>query len=180
MPRTPVSHAPAVGVLRDAGRALLAGLAAGGVCAMLIVALGWQAGLRGWFGLTPERPVAIGPRELWLDNARTLLWPFLTAAVVTWTPRTRPFFDLALVAVLGGNVLLVAAALAAYGGPLWRLAPGHYALELLAVAAATSAYLDARRDGVLRRRLLLGCGATPALLPATAALLESGAASPAG
>src|SRR3954452_19962156 len=131
MPRTPASHAPAGGVLRDAGGALFAGLAAGVVCAMLIVALGWQASLRGWFGLTPKRPVAIGPGELWLDNARTLLWPFLAAAVVTWTPRTRPFFDLALVAVLGGNVLLVAAALAAYGGPLWRLGARHHPPQLL-------------------------------------------------
>src|SRR3954447_11633344 len=63
MPRTPARHAPAAAVLRDAGRALLAGLAAGAVCAILIAALGWQASLRGWYGLTPERPVAIGPRE---------------------------------------------------------------------------------------------------------------------
>src|SRR4051794_15295849 len=126
MPRTPASRASAAGLLRDAGRALLAGLAAGGVCAMLIAALGWQASLRGWLGLTPERPVAIGAGELWLDNARTLLWPFLAAAVVTWTPRTRPFFDLALVVVLGGNVLLVAAALAAYGGALWGVGAGAY------------------------------------------------------
>jgi hypothetical protein len=42
--------------------------------------------------------------------------------------------DLALVVILGGNLLLVAVALGAYGGPLLRLAPGHYALELLAAA----------------------------------------------
>ena len=81
-----------------------------------------------------------------------------------------------LVVILGGNVLLVAVALGAYGEPLLRLAPGHYALELLALAAAAAAYLDARRAGAVRPRVLVGCAAATAVLLLGAALLESAAA----
>jgi hypothetical protein len=75
--------------------------------------------------------------------------------------------------VLGGNVLLVAVAFGAYGRPLLRLAPGHYVLELLAVATAAAAYLDARRIGRLRLGVQAGCAALAAVLLLGAAVLES-------
>lgn len=176
MARTPGIRPPAAGLLRDVTRATLAGVASGGLLAAVIVALNLQDSLRGWYGLTPQQPVAVPAGELWLENARTLLWPFAATAAVSWTPRARLFFDVSLTVILGANVLLVAAALAAYGGPLWQLAPGHYVLELLAVVAAAAAYLDARRDGILRPRVIVGCAAVTAVLLAGAALLESGAA----
>jgi hypothetical protein len=49
-------------------------------------------------------------------------------------------------------------------------------LELLAVAAAAAAYLDARRSGALRAGVLAGCAAAVALLLLGAAVLESAAA----
>jgi len=69
-----------------------------------------------------------------------------------------------------------ALALAAYGEPLLRLAPGHYTLELGALATAAAAYLDARRAGVVRRGVVVGCAAATAVLLLGAALLESAAA----
>ena len=95
---------------------------------------------------------------------------------MAWWPRARVALDLALVVILGGNVLLVAVALGAYGGPLLRLAPGHYVLELLAAAAAAAGYLDARRLGAIRAPVLARCGAATAALLLGAAILESAAA----
>ena len=142
--------------------------------AVLALALGHE--LRGWYGLTPEHPVHVGVGELWLDNARTMLWPLAAAAMVSWWPRARGALDVLLVVIFGGNVLLVAVALGAYGEPLLRVAPGHYTLELLALATATAAYLDARRAGAVRPRVLAGCAAATAVLLLGAALLESAAA----
>lgn len=165
-----------VSVLRDVQRVMLVALAAGAVAAaaVLVLALGEQ--LRGWFGLAPERPVRVGIGELWLDNARTLLWPLAAAAAVSWWPRARYALDVLLVVILGGNVLLVAVALGAYGEPLLRLAPGHYALELGGLATAAAAYLDARRAGVVRLGVVGGCAAATVVLLLGAALLESAAA----
>jgi hypothetical protein len=165
-----------VSVLRDAQRVVLVALAASGVAAAAVLALALGQELRGWFGLTPEQPVHIGVGELWFDNARTMLWPLAAAAAVTWWPRARRALDVLLIVILGGNVLLVAVALGAYGEPLLRLAPGHYALELLALATAAAAYLDARRAGAVRPRVLGGCAAATAVLLLGAALLESAAA----
>jgi hypothetical protein len=102
-----------------------------------------------------------------------LLLAFGAAAGVVWWPRARAAFDAIVCLVLGGNVLLVGAAFGAYGEPLLRLAPGHYVLELLAVATAAAAYLDARRAGTLRPPVMAGCAAAVAALLLGAALLES-------
>jgi hypothetical protein len=163
-------------VLRDAARVTLAAIAVGALVTGLVAAAGAAGTLRRWFGLTPERPVDVPVAELWLANARTLLLAFGAAAAVVWWPRARRVLDVVVCVVLGGNVLLVAAALAAYGTPRRRLAPGHYLLELLAVATAAAAYLDARRAGELRVGVLAGCAAAVALLLLAAAALESAAA----
>jgi hypothetical protein len=163
-------------VLRDAALVTLAAIAVGAIAAGVVAAAGAGETLRRWFGLTPEHPVHVPVAELWLANARTLLLLFGAAAAVVWWPRARPVLDVVACVVLGGNVLLVATALAAYGAPLLRLAPGHYVLELLAVAAAAAAYLDARRSGALRAGVLAGCAAAVALLLLAAAVLESAAA----
>lgn len=176
MARTNATPRPTISVLRDVQRVTLVALAAGALAAGLVVVLALGQGLRVWFGLTPQRPVDVPVAELWLDNARTLLWAFAAAAAVAWWPRARVALDLALVVILGGNVLLVAVALGAYGGPLLRLAPGHYVLELLAAAAAAAGYLDARRLGAIRAPVLAGCGAATAALLLGAAILESAAA----
>ena len=163
-------------VLRDVQRVALVALAASVMAAAAVLALALGQPLRGWFGLTPEQPARVAVGELWLGNARTLLWPLAAAAAVSWWPRARYALDLLLVVILGGNVLLVAVALGAYGEPLLRLAPGHYALELAALATAAASYLDARRAGVVRARVIGACAAATAVLLLGAALLESAAA----
>jgi hypothetical protein len=176
MARTNATVRPPLSVLRDVQRVTLAALAAGSLVAGVVVALAVGKDLRAWFGLTPERPVSVPVGELWLDNARTLVCAFAAAGAVTWWPRARRVLDVGLVVILGGNVVLVAVALGAYGGPLLRLAPGHYVLELLAAATAAAAYLDARRLRAIRTPVLAGCGAAAAALLLVAAILESAAA----
>lgn len=163
-------------VLRDVQRVTLAAVAAGALAALVVVALSAGARLRDWFGLTPRQPVDVPVAELWLDNARALLLAFGAAAAVVWWPRARTVLDVAVCAVLGGNVLLVAVAFGAYGEPLLRLAPGHYVLELLAVATAAAAYLDARRARALRTPVMAGCAVAVAALLLGAAVLENAGA----
>jgi hypothetical protein len=163
-------------VLRDVQRVTLAAIAVGALAAGVVVVLAAGTRLRAWFGLTPEQPVDVPVAELWLANARALLIAFAAAVGVVWWTRARAALDVAVCLVLGGNVLLVAVAFGAYGEPLLRLAPGHYVLELLAVATAAAAYLDARRAGVLRAPVLAGCGVAVAVLLLGAALLESAGA----
>lgn len=163
-------------MLRDVQRVTLAAVVVGALAAGAVVVLAAGARLRAWFGLTPQEPLAVPFAELWLANARTLLLPFGAAAAVVWWPRARPALDVAVCLVLGGNVLFVAVAFGAYGEPLLRLAPGHYVLELLAVTTAAAAYLDARRAGVLRGRVVAGCATAVAALLLGAALLESAGA----
>jgi hypothetical protein len=163
-------------VLRDVQRVTLAAIVLGALAAGAVVALAAGGTLRDWLGLTPEDPAAVSVGELWLANARTLLLAFGAAAAVVWWPRGRVLLDVLVCTVLGGNVLLVAVALGAYGEPLLRLAPGHYVLELLAVATAAAVYLDARRTGILRRGVVVGCAVAVAALLLGAAVLESAAA----
>jgi hypothetical protein len=164
---------PARSVLRDVQRVTLAAVALGVLAAGGVVAFAAGGPLRDWLGLTPEHPTAVPVGELWLANVRTLLLAFGAAAAVVWWPRSRVLLDVLVCVVLGGNVLLVAVALGAYGEPLLRLAPGHYVLELLALATAAAAYLDARRTGVLRRPVVAGCAVAVAVLLLGAAVLES-------
>jgi hypothetical protein len=167
---------PARSVLRDVQRVTLAAVAAGAAAAGAVAVLAAGASLRHWFGLTPEDPVGVPVAQLWLDNARALVFVFGAAAAVVWWPRARLGLDVAVCLVLGANVLLVAFALAAYGQPLVELAPGHYVLELLAVATAGAVYLDARRERALRAGVVAGCACAVAVLLLGAAVLESAAA----
>lgn len=163
-------------VLRDIRRVTLAAVAAGALAAGVVVVLAAGARLRAWYGLTPQRPVDVPVAELWLTNARALLLAFGAAAAVVWWPRARTVLDVIVCFVLGANVLLVAVAFGAYGEPLLRLAPGHYVLELLAVATAAAVYLDARRESALRSRVVTGCAVAIAALLLGAAVLESAGA----
>ena len=160
-------------VLRDAAAVALVAVVLGALAAGGVIVLGAGGAVRDWLGLTPEHPAAVPVADLWLANARALLVVFGAAAAVVWWPRARVALDLLVCLVLGGNVLLVAVAFGAYGEPLLRLAPGHYVLELLAVATAAAAYLDARRAGVLRARVTGGCAVAVAVLLLGAAVLES-------
>jgi len=163
-------------VLRDVSRVTAAAVAAGALAAGVVAVFAVGASVRAWFGLTPEQPVDVPVAQLWLDNARALLFVFGAAAAVVWWPRARTVLDVAVCVVLGGNVLLVAVAFGAYGEPLLRLAPGHYVLELLAVATASATYLDARREGALRSGVVTGCALAVTVLLLGAAILESAAA----
>jgi hypothetical protein len=163
-------------VLRDVSRVTAAAIVAGTLAAGVVGLLAAGASLRSWFGLTPEHPVDVPVLQLWLDNARALLFAFGAAAAVVWWPRARIALDVLVCLVLGGNVLLVAVAFGAYGEPLLRLAPGHYVLELLAVATASAVYLDARREGELRSGVVTGCAIAVVVLLLGAAILESAAA----
>jgi hypothetical protein len=163
-------------VLRDVSRVTLAAVAAGAVAAGVVGVFAAGSSLRTWFGLTPEQPVDVPVPELWFDNARALLFVFGAAMAVVWWPRGRAVFDVLVCLLLGGNVLVVAVAFGAYGEPLMRLAPGHYVLELLAVATAGAVYLDARREGAMRSGVVAGCALTAGVLLLGAAVLESAAA----
>ena len=163
-------------VLRDVSRVTAAAVAAGAIAAGVVGLLAVGSSLRSWFGLTPEQPVDVPVVEPWLDNARALLFAFGAAAAIVWWPRARVVLDVVVCLVLGGNVLLVAVAFGAYGEPLMRLAPGHYVLELLAVATAGAVYLDARREGTLRNGVVAGCALAIAALLLGAAVLESASA----
>jgi hypothetical protein len=165
-----------VTVVRDTVRVALAGAVVAVLAAVLVVVFGVGEAVRGWYGLTPDRPLRIGPVALWLHNLRALLPVFTAAAAVSWWPRARAALDVVIAAVVGGNVLLVAVALGAYGRPLWDLGPGHYPLELLAVAIAVAGYLDARRASLMRRGVLLVSIGMSAVVLATAAVLESAGA----
>jgi hypothetical protein len=167
---------PTRSVVRDVSRVTLAAIAAGAMAAGAVVLLAAGSSLRSWYGLTPQDPVGVPVAQLWLDNMRALLFAFGAAAAIVWWPRARPAFDVLMCVVLGGNVLLVAVAFGAYGEPLLRLAPGHYVLELLAVATAAAVYLDARRESRLRSAVVAGCAAVIAALLLGAAVLESAAA----
>jgi hypothetical protein len=168
--------AAARSVPRDVAAVTLVAVVLGALAAGFVVVLGAGGAVRDWLGLTPEHPTAVPVAELWLANARALLVTFGAAAAVVWWPRARMLLDLVVCLVLGGNVLLVAVALGAYGEPLLRLAPGHYVLELLALATAAAAYLDARRAGVLRAGVVAGCAAAVGVLLLGAAVLESAGA----
>jgi hypothetical protein len=148
----------------------------GVIAAALVVVFGAGEAVRGWYGLTPDRPRRIGPLVLWSQNVRALLPVFAAALAVSWWPRARLALDVVLAVVVGGNVLLVAVALGAYGRRLWDLGPAHYPLELLAVAIAVAAYLDARRNSLMRRGVLLGSIGMSGVVLAVAAALESGGA----
>jgi len=164
------------GVLRDTARVALIASVAAALAVAVVVLLGVREPVRDWYGLTPERPVQIGVWELWSHNARALLLAFAAAVAVTWWPRARRALDVALALVFGANVVLVAVALGAYGEPLVHLGPGHYPLELLALATASAAYLDARRWGVLRVGATGTAAALTALALLLAAILESAGA----
>ena len=163
-------------VLRDVQRVVLVALAASMVAAAAVLVLALGQPLRDWFALTPEHPARVGVGELWLDNARTLLWPLAAAAAASWWPRARYALDVLLVVILGGNVLLVAVALGAYGEPLLRLAPGHYALELARARHGGGGLPRRAPRRAVRPRVLVGCAAATAVLLLGAALLESAAA----
>lgn len=164
---------PVRSVLRDVQRVTLAAVGVGALAATVVALLGAGVKLRAWFGLTPQHPVDVPVADLWLHNAETLLVAFGAAAAVVWWPRARGAADAAVGLVLGSNVVLVAGAFGAYGEPLLRLAAGHSAIELLAIATGSAAYLDARRAGVLRARVMTGCSTAVAALLLGAALLES-------
>lgn len=161
-------------VVRDTLFVTLAALAAGFMAAGVVVITQSNAGLREWYGLTPEHPLAIPAWELWVHNARVSLVAFGSAlAVAHWKGRlVRAICDVVICAWLGWNVLLVAVAFGAYGGPLLRLAPAHYVFELLALAVAAAAYLDARRERAVRPRVLAGCALAAAVLLLGAAVTE--------
>ena len=163
-------------VARDAARVVVVSLAAAVAAATLVVVLGVGEAVREWYGLTPQDPTSVGAATLWLHNARALAPVFAAAAAVVWWPRARLALDVALGALLALNVLLVAVALGAYGRRLWELGPGHYLLELVAVAAAAAAYLDARRCGRLRVGAIALCAGLAAAAVLAAAVLESAAA----
>jgi hypothetical protein len=163
-------------VARDALRVLLAGAVLAALAAGLVTLSGAGDTLRAWYGLTPDRPLQIPAPALWVHNVRAGLLVFAAAAAVAWWPRLRSTLDILLAVVVGANVLLVGAALGAYGRALWQLGPGHYPLELFAVAIALAAYLDARRCTRLRPRVLLTTIGASWLALAAAALLESAGA----
>ncbi len=161
---------------RDAVCVALAGVVVAVVAAGAVWVLGAGEAVRGWYGLTPEDPARVGVGDLWVHNVRALVPVFAAAAAVVWWPRARVAIDVGLGVMLGVNVVAVSVALAAYGSRLWALGPGHYPLELLAIAIAAAAYLDARRAARLRPGLVVACAIAACLVLVLAAVLESAGA----
>jgi hypothetical protein len=160
---------------RDSLALVAAGMALGALAAALVAAVGAQAALRGWYGLDPAHPAGV-TADVVLRRNLTLVAGVLAAAVTvaSW-PRLRAALDALLALVLGGNSVLVGAALGAYGNPLLRLIAPHAALELAAAAAAAAGYLDARRARAARPARLAACGGAATALLTAGAVIESGA-----
>lgn len=157
--------------MRDVARVTAAALVLGAIIAGA-VAVTASASMRAWYGLTPEHPLAIPAWELWTHNARTLLPLFGATLAAGWYPWTRWIMDVLVGGLLVLNVGLVAVAFGAYGGPLLRVAPAHYAFELMALAVGAAAYLDARRERSVRPRVMGGCALVVAGLLGLAAVTE--------
>lgn len=159
-------------VVRDIMLVSLGAVAVGLMVAGIVIAWAGGTDVRAWYGLTPENPAIVPAWWLWVHNMRTLLPLFGAALAVAWWPRARWFTDPFVALFIGWNVSLVAVAFAAYGGPLWRVAPAHYPLELLALATPAAAYLDARRERMVRPWVLGGCALAAAVLLAGVAVTE--------
>lgn len=136
---------------------------------ILAVATG-QAYWRGAFGLDPAHPVDHPPEDLWLINARVLLFAFAMALAVAWAPKARWVTDTLLGLLFGLNIVIPGIALGAYG---WIVGGWHFVPETLAMVVAIVAYLDARRTGRVSWQVLGCCVVGAAVLLWLAALLES-------
>lgn len=163
---------PGVTVLRDTIWVAVFAVALGTVAAAIVLTAGWAPELRDAYGLTPEQPVDIPVLTLWRDNALVMTYIGVATIAVSLWPAVRFVTDAVVIFVLGLNLINVSVAFAAYGGPLLRLAPGHYVLELVAVCVAAAMYLDARRNG-WRPDVLAWCVAVIAVALLGAAVLES-------
>jgi hypothetical protein len=157
-------------VLRDTMCVTVAAIAAGLMAVGAVFVLGAGADLRAWYGLTPKHPAAIPAWELWMHNVGVLAMLLVLVVGVAYLPSRA--WDVLMCLLIGSNVLLVAVALASYGSPLLRLVAAHAALELVAFAVMSAAYLDARRERRVRVRVVLGCVLVACVLLAGAALLE--------
>jgi len=161
-----------VSVVRDAGRITAAGLLLAVVAALVVVVLGVEHDVRAWYGLHPSSPSRVSATHVFANNIRTCAIALLGAVNLRLWPRARWLLDPILAALLAINVLLVGAALGAYGTPLLRLVAAHALLELMAAAAAGAAYLHARRREPLSLAALAWCAVATVGLLLLAAVLE--------
>ena len=159
-------------VVRDTARISIAGLLLAGVAALLVVVLGVEHGVRAWYGLHPSSPTAVSPAHVFANNVQVCAIALLGGINVRVWPRARWLLDPILLGLVAINVLLVGAALGAYGAPLLRLIAAHALLELLAAGVAGAAYLHARRREPLSLSAVSWCAVATAGMLILAAVLE--------
>jgi hypothetical protein len=96
------------------------------------------------FPLQPSPPSLNEAAQIALTNARVTGAILLAAFTVTRCHRARALLDVALLAVVAPNAVMVGVALGAYGpsGLPWLV---HLPLEWAALATALTAYVTARR-----------------------------------
>lgn len=158
--------------VRDIGRVAGAGLLLGAGAGLLVVLVGIQPTVRGWYQLHPSSPNPVTTGHIFARNILLCTGGFAAVVFLRSTPRAQPILDPVLAGVLALNAMFVGAALGAYGAPLVRLVAVHGALELLALSVAGAAYLQARRQA-LALPTLAWCATTSASLLMLAAILEA-------
>lgn len=167
-----------------------AALTAATLVVAVTVRIGWAADARAlldfpFAGMPARAPTAV---SIFVNNAAVLGTIFAASAVVQsrWMTRAEPARASAAVVVLAAvdtvlalevavNVLLVGAALGAYGTRMAVAVLPHGPVELAAFARGLALYLDARRAPLATRNAIAvaaGCLAALAL----AAVLETFAA----
>jgi hypothetical protein len=101
--------------------------------------------LRHWYGLHLSSPSALSAGHILANNLPLCAGCLVAAVNLRLWPRPAWILDPLLGGLLALNILLVGAALGAYGTPLLQLIAADTALELLAIGVAGAAYLQARR-----------------------------------
>ncbi len=167
--------------LLDAGR-VAAALTAGTLAIALAVRLVAAADARDLLGFTfPGVPNRLGEAgAILLNNARVLI-AILAACLARKVAggiagvggrAAASVCDLVLLVGCGFQVLLTGAAIGAYGSRILAAIAAHGPFELAAFSLALGLYLEARRDDLAPRRLLIVAALSLACL-AVGALLEA-------
>jgi hypothetical protein len=166
---------------------LAAGISALALLAAVIVAIALAAGVRHAlnFPFPGVQPTLANATAIFANNAK-LMTGVLALALVVQAPwlenrgRPAPAWHRALVRAcdtllalpVAANVIVVGAALGAYGGRMARAMLPHGPVELAAFALSLTVYLEARR-GPIRPRGAAALIALSFLTLALAALLET-------
>ena len=188
-PRATLPPAPPVARLAQTAKLatrVAAAAFAGVLITAAVVAIAFTGEARGWLGyqFPAVCPSALrGRAGIFADNGRALLGVFgllLIAQLAARAPNgpghaQRTILaggELILAGVVAANLLVVGAALGAYGGRMARAMLPHGPVELAAYATALALYLQGRRRALSAAHVAVVAAASVVLL-ALAACLET-------